>query len=499
MKCTCLRVIAFAMLLVSAPAWGQAEPRRTLVVGMGSVVRHLNPAVQAAPVNTVGVQIFAGLVRFDSGWEPQPYLAESWTWQDDGKSLLVRLVKGATFHDGRPITSEDVAFSIMAVKASHPFNTMLAPVERVDTPSPQLAIIRLRQEHPALLLALAPALCPIMPKHVYGEGQELRSHPRNADPVGSGPFRVTAFEPGRHVTLERHRGFFLKDRLRLDGLIYRVIPDPSVQVLEIEKGDVQMLVGPVTVSQAGQLAKSPKVSIVARGGEAIGPVGWLEMNLRRKPYDDPRVRRAIAYAIDKDFIVRTLHRGATQAATGPIAPGSPFHFGKVEAYKHDLAKANRLLDEAGLARNAQGVRFAMTLDYQPGIPDQLPVDRGVPAAAAQESRDRRHDPRLAGFSHLGEAGVELGARRDHERLLHVGRPGDWRAPDLGLEQHPPRRDLLQHAGLLELEGGRTARARRGRTEPGAPQGAVCGLPEAPRGRRAGRVHAHLGEALRRAR
>jgi peptide/nickel transport system substrate-binding protein len=336
---------------------------------MGSVVRHLNPAVQAAPVNTVGVQIFAGLVRFDSGWEPQPYLAESWTWQDDGKSLLVRLVKGATFHDGRPITSEDVAFSIMAVKASHPFNTMLAPVERVDTPSPQLAIIRLRQEHPALLLALAPALCPIMPKHVYGEGQELRSHPRNADPVGSGPFRVTAFEPGRHVTLERHRGFFLKDRLRLDRLIYRVIPDPSVQVLEIEKGDVQMLVGPVTVSQAGQLAKSPKVSIVARGGEAIGPVGWLEMNLRRKPYDDPRVRRAIAYAIDKDFIVRTLHRGATQAATGPIAPGSPFHFGKVEAYKHDLAKANRLLDEAGLARNAQGVRFAMTLDYQPGIPD----------------------------------------------------------------------------------------------------------------------------------
>lgn len=350
-------------------AMPQEASQRTLVVGMGSVVRHVNPAVQAAPVNTVGVQVFAGLVRFDRGWEPQPYLAESWSWQDDGKSLLLRIVKGATFHDGRPITSDDVAFSVMAVKASHPFNTMLAPVERVDTPSPQIAIIRLRQEHPALMLALAPALCPIMPRHVYGDGQDLRTHPRNADPVGSGPYRVAAFEPGRHLTLERHPGFFIKDRPRLDRLIYRVIQDPSAQVLALERGDVQMLVGPLTVSQAAQLAKTPKVAIVERGGEAIGPIGWLEMNLRRKPYDDPRVRRAVAHAIDKEFIVRTLHRGATQVATGPIAPGSPFHSGKVEGYRYDLARANRLLDEAGLPRNAQGIRFAMTLDYQPGIPD----------------------------------------------------------------------------------------------------------------------------------
>ncbi|MFM9148068.1 MAG: ABC transporter substrate-binding protein, partial [Verrucomicrobiota bacterium] len=152
---------------LAAPANAQ---EKTLIVGMPSTLRHLNPAIQASPVNQVGAQIFASLVRYDKDWTPQPYLAESWTWQDDGKSLLIRLVKGATFHDGKPITSEDVAFSVMAVKAAHPFNTMLAPVERVETPTPDIAIIRLQQEHPALLLALSPALCPIMPKHIYGDG-----------------------------------------------------------------------------------------------------------------------------------------------------------------------------------------------------------------------------------------------------------------------------------------------------------------------------------------
>ncbi len=358
-----------AVVAAALPVLACAQGMKTLVVGMGSVVRHVNHAVQAAPVNSVGVQIFASPVRFDSSWEPQPYLAESWLWQDDGKSLLLRLVKGATFHDGKPITSEDVAFSIMAIKASHPFNTMLAPVERVDTPSPEIAIIRLTQQHPALLLALSPALCPIMPKHIYGDGKDLRSHPRKSDPVGSGPFRLTAFEPGKHIILERYAGFFLKDRPWLDRLVFKVIPDPSAQVLEMERGDVQLLIGPITVSQGAQLARTKDVTIVSKVGEAIGPVGWLEFNLRRKPFDDVRVRQAIAYAIDKEFIVKNLHRGTTQVATGPIAPGTPFHHGEVQAYRYDAAKANQLLDAAGLKKNAQGVRFAMTIDYLPGIPD----------------------------------------------------------------------------------------------------------------------------------
>jgi peptide/nickel transport system substrate-binding protein len=81
------------------------------------------------------------------------------------------------------------------------------------------------------------------------------------------------------------------------------------------------------------------------------------------------VRQAIAFAIDRDFIVNQLHRGVTRVATGPIAPGSPFYTDKVERYKVDLARAEKLLDAAGLKRGAGGTRFALQLDYLPGSPD----------------------------------------------------------------------------------------------------------------------------------
>ncbi|MFO1330188.1 MAG: ABC transporter substrate-binding protein [Rubrivivax sp.] len=364
----------FGLGLADAATAQGAQGPKTLVVGMPSIIRHLNPAIQAAPVNLVGAQLFASPLRFDRDWTPQPYLAESWVFQDDGKSLLLRLVRGATFHDGKPITSDDVAFSLMAIKASHPFSTMLAPLERVDTPTPELAIVRLKHEYPALLLALSPALCPILPRHVFGDGQELRTHPRNANPVGSGPFKLTGFVPNQHITLDKHAGFFMPGRPRVDRLVFRVLPDPTTQMLEIERGGIHLTAAAVPATHIEQARRMSGVRVLDKGGEAIGPVGWLEFNLRRKPFDDLRVRRAIAYAIDKDFIVKALHRGSSQVATGPIAPGTPFFSNQgVEPYRLDLARAERLLDEAGLKKGAGGTRLAFTLDFQPGIPDNYEV------------------------------------------------------------------------------------------------------------------------------
>jgi peptide/nickel transport system substrate-binding protein len=96
-RCTLIGLILNSGLTV---AQTQAQPvSQTLVIGMASVLRHVNPALQAAPVNQVGAQIFASPLRFDKDWNPQPYLAQSWSFQDDGKSLLLKLVPDATFHD----------------------------------------------------------------------------------------------------------------------------------------------------------------------------------------------------------------------------------------------------------------------------------------------------------------------------------------------------------------------------------------------------------------
>src|SRR5690606_18065599 len=155
-------------------------------------------------------QLFASPLRFDDKWNPQPYLAESWKLAEDGMSLTLNLRKNAVFHDGKPVTSADVAFSIMAIKANHPFQTMLGPVEKVATPDAHTAIVRMSKPHPAIVLAMSPALCPILPKHVYGDGQDLKAHPRNsAEVVGSGTFMFVEVKPGERVGLQRLDKFVL--------------------------------------------------------------------------------------------------------------------------------------------------------------------------------------------------------------------------------------------------------------------------------------------------
>lgn len=342
----------------------------TLVVGVGPTPAHLNSAIQSGTATGIpAAQIFASPLRFDKGWDPQPYLAENWSFQDDGKSLLLKIVAGATFHDGKPITSEDVAFSIMTIKANHPFQSMFAAVEKVDTPSPQIAVLRLKEPQPAILMALSPAFCPILPKHFFDDGQPIRTNPKNMMPVGSGPYKVVEFKPREAIVLERHPGFFIKDRPKVQRLIFRLMADTSTQALALARGEVDCL------PQAGDLAilrevrKSPDIVVSTKGGDAIGPLGWLAFNLKKKPFDDVRVRQAIAFAIDKRFILDKLLQGITHRATGPIAPGTPFYTDKVEHYELDLKKAASLLDAAGLKPDASGQRFAMTIDYLPNTPD----------------------------------------------------------------------------------------------------------------------------------
>ena len=160
------------------------EPVRggTLVSVLGSNPRTLNGAVQSGIVTGYpAAQLFASPLRYDEDWTPQPYLAETWEISDDGLSVTLNLVQDAVFHDGAPITSEDIAFSVEVIKANHPFKTMFAPVETVETPDEHTAILKLSKPHPALMLAMSGQLMSILPKHIYGDVpiDEVTSHPRN--------------------------------------------------------------------------------------------------------------------------------------------------------------------------------------------------------------------------------------------------------------------------------------------------------------------------------
>jgi peptide/nickel transport system substrate-binding protein len=347
-----------------------AEGKRggTLVIPFASTPRHLNPAVQSGIWTMIpGSQIFATPLRYDENWKPHPYLAKSWKVSEDRLSVTLHLVEGATFHDGKPITSEDVAFSIKTVKENHPFKTMFEPVERVDVPDQHTAVIRLSKPHPAILLAMSSALCPIIPKHIFGDGQDVKTHPMNSKPVGSGPFKFVEYKPGEHIILERNENFFIKGRPYLDRIVIKVIKDINNRAIALERREVHLYPFESDVYNIRRLEKCSHLGITDKGYAGVGPINWVAFNLKRKPFDDKRVRQAIAYAIDRDFIIQQLFLGLGKPATGPIVPESPFYFGDVEKYDLDLDKANALLDEAGYPRKADGKRFSMSVDYIPNV------------------------------------------------------------------------------------------------------------------------------------
>jgi len=356
---------AAGMLLATSVAAEEPTKGGTLIWAVAATPRHLNPAVQSGiATGQPGAQLFAAPLRYDENWEPQPYLAKSWRVSGDGLTVTLHLVEDAVFHDGQPITSEDVAFSIDTIKAAHPFKTMFAPVEAVETPDEHTAVLKLSQPHPALLLAMSSQLCPIIPKHVYGDGQDPKAHPRNSENVvGSGPFKLVEFKRDQHIILERNDDFFMEGRPYLDKIVMRIIKDQSARTIGLENGELHMAAFEQNPRDLNRLKRNPNVTASPEGYGAIGPIAWLAFNTTRPYVKDVRVRRAIAYAVDRNFIVNALFLGTPKAALTGIHPDSPFFDPTVEAYEVDLDKANAILDEAGYARGDDGMRFKLVVDY----------------------------------------------------------------------------------------------------------------------------------------
>jgi len=358
-----------------APASAETPKRGgTLVIGGGAGVRHLNPAVQSGGATGVpGTQIFAGLVELDDKFNAMPYLATSWEVGDNGLSYTFHLVEGATFHDGHPITSEDVAYSLNVVKNNHPFGiAMFAAVDKVDTPDKHTAVFRLNKPHPALLSALSPLLLPIIPKHYYDDGQEIKTSPKNGKPIGSGPFKLKEWKKGSHILLERNENFFRKGKPYLDKIIQRFMKDTTVRMLALEKGEIDYysFTG-VRIRDIPKMRAVPHLVLTTNGYAALGPVDYVEFNMRRKPVSDKRVRQAVAYAVDLNFVVEKLHVGVSHPGVSPFFHASPFHADGLKKYDVDLDKAKALLDEAGFKPGSDGMRLKLTLDYPPFQKDSM--------------------------------------------------------------------------------------------------------------------------------
>lgn len=362
-----VRLVAAMLVLVLSAPFASAQLRGgTAVVAVPSDPGHLNPAITtSAPVQQIAASIFNGLVSLDETGTPRPDLAQSWTVAPDGMRVTFTLVPDARWHDGQPVTAEDVKFSFENLLFRFHARTRagLAPaVEGIDAPDARTVVFRLRRPHAPLLRQVDVLEAPILPRHVYGEG-DANQHPANLRPVGSGPFRFESYRKDDTVVLVRNEGYFKAGLPHLDRLVFRVIPDANTQVQALLAGEVDYL--PRIPAANVRRVQNRAVTLVDTRGGAGGSncIMTIGFNLERPLLADLRVRRAVAAALDREQMLDLILFGRGRVAEAPISSGMPWaHLpGALAAHPFDPALANRLLDEAGHPRGANGERFSIDM------------------------------------------------------------------------------------------------------------------------------------------
>ncbi|MEJ7848246.1 MAG: ABC transporter substrate-binding protein [Pyrinomonadaceae bacterium] len=351
----------FFPVFASEPKYGG-----TVVVAISGDPGGLNPAVTTqGGVHLICGSIFSGLVATDFALNPVPDLAESWEISPDGKIYTFHLAKNAEFHDGVVLTSEDVRFTFEEMLLKYHSRTRASIGDNlvgISTPDQHTVVFQFSRPYAAFLQLIDVANAPIMPKHLFVNTDPLTSA-YNVKPVGSGPFKFQEWAKGDRITLVKNEKYFKAGKPYLERVVYKVTPSSATAAIAFENGEIDYVTNPAPLDLA-RLLKMPGVTVTDKGREGYATVETVVLNLTRMPLSDLRVRQAMAYAIDKNYIVDKVAFGRGTIATGPISSALKWaHNSNVAKYERNLPLANQMLDEAGHPRDADGVRFRLKYVY----------------------------------------------------------------------------------------------------------------------------------------
>jgi peptide/nickel transport system substrate-binding protein len=366
-----LFLLGSALALTASPVAHAQTPRTggtlTAVIQPEPVI--LTSALNsAAPTGFFSANVFDGLVEYDNDFKLRPALAERWEISRDSKTLTFHLRPNVKWHDGKPFTSADVKWTLENVwKTLHPRNqTLFGKVTQVDTPDALTVVLRFSEPSLAVLSSLNSNGAQVLPKHLY-ENTDILNNPYNNKPVGTGPFVFKEWSKGNYIVLERNPDYWDKGKPYLDKIVFKVIPDASARAAALEKGEVQYApFSPVPLKDAQRLAQLPTLKLETRGYQWLSPWLFMDVNVDRPYFKDVRVRQALAHAINQDALNKVVWFGFGKPAVSPVVSTlGQFFNPNVPKYPYDPAKAEALLDAAGLKRGADGSRLKIQIDYLP--------------------------------------------------------------------------------------------------------------------------------------
>jgi len=352
----CLLLIAacgVALLLQGCSQGPDSDPGAVTFL-IESMPINLDPRLgtdaQSERINSL---LFSSLLERDAQMNVRGDLAERWETPDP-LTYVFHLRHDVRFHDGRPLTSADVKFtfdSILTGAITTPKAGGFRMLRSVEAPDPYTVIFRLSEPFASFLWNLARPAMGIVPA---GSGLDFRAHP-----IGSGPFRFVTARQDEDVVVQRNPNYFGRPPA-IERVHFRIVPEAIVRALELRKGTADLEMSSLTPDMLSVMREDPAVELTERPGTNYA---YVAIN-----FDDPvlarrEARQALAYATDRESIVRHLFRGLARLAESVLPPESWAYEANVSRYPYDPARAEQLLDAAGFLRRPElgGMRLRLTL------------------------------------------------------------------------------------------------------------------------------------------
>ena len=336
------RLVVAGLILGFGPWPAVAAVRTALVVGMAIEPSGLDPTI-AAPVAIGQItwqNIYEGLVRIDRDGAIQPGLAKRWTVAADGLTYTFELQSGVRFHNGEMFDAAAAKFTLDRARGPQSINSQkafYAVIAAIDTPDPHTLVVHLAKPAGNLLFWLGwPAAVMVEPTSAESD--------RTA-PVGTGPFRFSAWARGDRIELVRNADYWNVQRAaKLDRVTFRFIADPQAQSAALRAGDVDAVpeFGTPELFSGFQNDKAFKAVVGQTGLKVVAG-----MNNARKPFDDKRVRQALMMAIDRKVLIEGAYSGLGVPIGSHFSPTDPGYEDTTGVLPYDPVKAKALLAEAG--------------------------------------------------------------------------------------------------------------------------------------------------------
>ncbi len=305
--------------------------------------------------SAITANLFNSLLKYNQNLDLAGELAESWQVSDDQKTITFKLKPNLKWADGKPLTSADVLFTWQLVtdaKTNSPYASDYQLVKQAQAPDPLTFKVTYEQ-------AYAPALdswsgLQILPKHLL-EGQDIHTTAFARKPMGSNYYQLDSWAHGENIKLSRNSSSVL-GKAYIEKLVTRIIPDNSAQFLELMADNIDsMSLDPIKYSRIipARPELQQKLNLYKELGNSYTYMGF---NLKHKPFDDVRVRKAINYAIDKQEIIDGVYLGLGINIASPYKPGTRWSNPGLNPYPYDPVKAKALLKEAGFTdTNGDGI------------------------------------------------------------------------------------------------------------------------------------------------